>query len=311
MYIGIDVGGTSIKYGLVDEEGVVTHKSTLATSHNRIEFLDNIIKLIQDLSIQYPDVKAVGICAPGIIEKNGLMTTAGALKALYGINLKDEIQKFVDLPVQIENDANAVAIAERWVGNAKGIDNYLCLVLGTGVGGGIVINGDVYRGKHGMAGEFGWMIIDRFSSEEDMESASVNQRAAIVGGLCLRYNKFSREKNSSFEGITDAKLIFEREATDELAQLVISQFFKDLSVSIINLISCFDPELVLIGGGISENDRFFDRLQKEVLRWEKEHASVNYLIGQTIAPIKQTKLKNDAGIIGSVYPIRRTLKLNS
>lgn len=310
MYIGIDVGGTSIKYGLVDEDGRVTNKSSMATSHERDEFISNIVKLIQDLLFRYPAIKAVGICAPGIIEKNGMMSTAGSLRALYGTNLKEEIQKIVDLPVQIENDANAVAIAERWVGNAIGVDNYLCLVLGTGVGGGIVINGDVYRGKHGMAGEFGWMIIDRFAEDEDMESASVNQRAAIVGGLCLRYNKFSKEKDPSFEAITDAKIIFEREATDEIAQRVISQFFKDLSVSIINLISSFDPELVLVGGGISENDYFFERLQQELLKWEKKHASVNYLIGRTIGPIKQTKLRNDAGIIGAVYPIRRSLKLN-
>lgn len=311
MYIGIDVGGTSIKYGIVDEAGVVTNKGSMQTSHDKDIFLTDMVGIIQGLVAHFPNVKAVGICAPGIIEKNGMMTTAGALKSLYGTNLKEEIQKTIDLPVQIENDANAAAVAERWIGNAQGIDNYLCLVLGTGVGGGIVINGDIYRGRHGMAGEFGWMIIDRFTEEEDMESASVNQRTAIVGGLCLRYNQFSRELNPAFEEVTDAKLIFEREATDKIAQQVISQFFKDLSVSLINLISCFDPELILLGGGISENDAFFSRLQSELLKWEKKHKSVNYLIGRTIAPIKQTKLKNDAGIIGSVYPIRQSLRLNS
>lgn len=311
MYIGIDVGGTSIKYGLVDENGAVTQKSQIRTRQNRLEFIEDLVKIIQELRAKCIKVKAVGICMPGIIEKSGMLTTAGSLKDLYGINLKAEIQRSVDLPIHIENDANAVAIAERWVGNAKGIDNYLCVVLGTGVGGGIVINGDVYRGKHGMAGEFGWMIIDRFSSDEEMESASVNQRAAIVGGLCLRYNKLSKEHKPDFKEVFDAKVIFERESTDEAAQLVIPKFFKDLSIAIINLISCFDPELVLIGGGISENDSFFNRLQQELLRWEKEHASVSFLLNQTIAPIKQTKLKNDAGIIGSVYPIRRSLKLHS
>lgn len=311
MYIGIDIGGTSIKYGLVSEEGDVMNKSSIPTSKNKNVFIKDILNIITRNIEGTPEIKAVGISAPGIIEKNGYFTTAGSLKAMYGVNLKVELEKHIQIPIQIENDANAAAIAERWIGNAQGIDNYLCVVLGTGVGGGIVINGDIYRGHHGMAGEFGWMIIDELPEKGNIETASINQRAAIVGGLCMRYNQVKKAENSEFEDIYDARIIFEQEMTDSIAKQVIEQFFRDLSIGLINLISIFDPEVVLIGGGISENNDFFTRLQKELVRWEQRHDSVKYLMGKTIAPIKQTKLKNDAGIVGAVYPIRRSLKLKT
>jgi hypothetical protein len=307
MYIGIDIGGTKVKYGLVDELGNVTQRGAMSTSHQKEPFIQELIQLIQQFQGARADIRGIGISAPGIIKKNGLMTTAGAIKTLYGTNLKEEIESAVHLPVCIENDANAAAIAERWIGNAQHIENYLCIVLGTGIGGGIVINGDVYRGGHGMAGEFGWMMIDRLPAEGELESVSLNQRAAIVGGLCLRFNQKMQAVDTDFEPTYDAKSIFEQEATNPIAAEIIRQFFEDLATGLLNLISCFDPEVVLIGGGVSENEIFFQRLEEEVDRLGNRHSSIAYLKDQTIAPIRQAKLKNDAGLIGAVFQVHQLL----
>ena len=310
MYIGIDVGGTSIKYALVNERGEVSERAFMPTSLEKKSFLFDLVKIIRDFQKKNKNIKGVGISAPGVIQKDGKMTTAGAIKSLYGINLKDEIEQQITLPVFVENDANAAAIAENWIGNAQGIENYLCVVLGTGMGGGIVINGEVYRGRHGMAGEFGWMMIDRLPKKGDIEVVSLNQRAAVVGGLCYRYNQAMKKINPEFQKITDARVILEQEDSNEIAKKILQQFYQDLSMGIMNLISCFDPEVVLIGGGISENDHFFERLTQTLETMEKRHGSIAFLKEKGMASIEQTKLGNDAGLIGAVYQIHKLVKKN-
>lgn len=307
MYIGIDVGGTKIKYGLVDETGKITHRNAIATNHEKGQFINDLVEIINNYQKKGTTIKGIGISAPGIIEKDGYMTTAGSLHALYGTNLKKEIENMVNLPVAVENDANAAAIAENWIGNAQHSDNYLCLVLGTGVGGGIVINGQIYRGFNGMAGEFGWMIVDETPKEDSIETASLNQRGAIVGGLCARYNALKKMEDADFVAVYDAQKILAHEQDDEIAATVIQKFFQDLAIGLINLISCFDPEVILIGGGISENPMFFKRLDAELTGLIARHESLFYL-KEKIAPVKEAKLKNDAGLIGAVFQVRKAIK---
>lgn len=231
------------------------------------------------------------------------MITAGSIKPLYGINLKLELEKRVKLPVLIENDANAAAIAEKWLGHAQACENYLCLVVGTGIGGGIIVNNQLYRGSHGMAGEFGWMLIDTLPEQGNLESVSLNQRAAIVGGLCHQYQLALQQQGRS-DLPQDAVEIFQRgEQGEVVANQVIAQFFQDLSVGLLNLISTFDPELILVGGGVSENDGFMTRLEETMSQLKARHESIGYLEGRTIAPIQRAKLKNDAGMIGAVYQL--------
>jgi len=303
MYVGIDIGGTTIKHGLINKYGKVYERDSIKTPLEKERFLESVTKII-NVYKEKEDIQGVGISVPGIIQKNGHMITAGSIHSLYGMNLKEIFENTTKLPVSVDNDANAAAIAERWIGNAQGIDNYLCVALGTGIGGGIVINGQIYRGAHGMAGEFGWMIVDQIPKTDNIETASLNQRAAIVGGLCHQFN----QRVSSEEQIYDAKKIFAMESTNKIAKETIECFFKDLSIGLLNLISCFDPEIILIGGGISENEVFFSRLKQELMKMEDRHQSISYLKEKTIAPIIPTLLKNDAGMIGATYQIHRQIQ---
>lgn len=306
MYVGFDIGGTSIKYGVLDESGVILEKSAIPTSYEPAQFYQDLLTIIEDAQNRHT-IDGIGISAPGIVQKDGFMLTAGAIKSLYGENFKAVLEARTGLPVAVENDANAAAIAEKWIGNAQEAANYLCLVLGTGVGGGIVINNQVYRGAHGMAGEFGWMVIDQLPEEGNIEESSINKKTAVVGGLIRLYN-LAGAAVTGFEPTQDAKEIFDRAQQDEaLALKLTDQFLTDLSVGLINLISCFDPELVLIGGGISANPYFWERLQARLTITETRHEAINYLRGQTIAPVRPAKLKNDAGLIGAVYQIHQQL----
>lgn len=306
MYVGFDIGGTTVKYGILDEHGNILEKGSMRTEYEPDAFYLNLIKIIEGAQTKYP-IKGIGISAPGIVQKDGFMLTAGAIRPLYGENFKQKLERVTSLPVTVENDANAVAIAEKWIGNAIDLENYLCLVLGTGVGGGIVINGKVYRGSHGMAGEFGWMMIDKLPETGNLEEVSINKRTAIVGGLVRLYNEAQQEQTQEqVAPVSDAREIFTlAENGDALATAITNQFFVDLSVGLVNLISCFDPDAILIGGGVSANEFFHKELQKNLEEVEKRHASINYLRGKTIAPVIPTKLKNDAGLIGAVYQVHQ------
>lgn len=308
MYVGFDIGGTTIKYGVLKETGEIIEQSVLATSSDKQQLLSELAAIVADYQKKYP-LAGIGISAPGIIEKDGHMVTAGAIYSLYGTNLKQEMEQRTGLLTAVENDANAAAIAEKWVGNAQHMENYLCIVLGTGIGGGIVLNGDVYRGAHGMAGEFGWMLIDSLPETDDIEAVSYNRKAAVVGGLCMLYSQAKKAVDPDFEVITDARIIIENAETGEtLAQQILADFYTDLAVGLINLLACFDPEAILIGGGISANPEFNIRLQAKLTELKTRHKSIHYLQDRIIGPILPAKLKNDAGLIGAVYQVHRKIR---
>ncbi|MBO0430876.1 ROK family protein [Enterococcus sp. DIV0660C] len=306
MYVGFDIGGTTVKYGVLDETGTILEKSVIPTNYQLADFLVELDGIVKDAQKRYEKIEGIGISVPGIIQKDGFMLTAGAIRPFYGANIKLELERLTGLPVSVENDANAAAIAEHWIGNAQGLENYLCIVLGTGIGGGIVLNGEVFRGAHGMAGEFGWSIIDQLPAEGDIEEVSWNKRAATVGGLCYQYNLSQKKSDVAAPMLLDAREIFQKEAEGEaLAINTVEQFLTDLAVGMLNLISCFDPELILFGGGISSNEQFNQRFQKRLEELMDRHQSIHYLKDKTIAAVRPAKLKNDAGMIGAVYQIHR------
>ena len=239
------------------------------------------------------------------------MITAGAIKSLFGENIKKEIESFSNLPVTIENDANAAAIAEKWLGNAKDLTNYICLVLGTGVGGSIVINNQIYSGSNGMAGEFGWTLINDLPVSGDIESSTLNKKSAVVNGLCANYNRQKQLIEPSVSPIYDAQLILDLEKQgDVIAKDVLTDFFTNLAVGIINVMSSFDPDAILIGGGISANEEFRNRLLTTIKEVKKRHQSMNNLSSIIETPVILAKLKNDAGIIGAAYQIKEKIDKN-
>lgn len=302
-YVGFDIGGTTIKHGVVDETGKIAVQSAVDTPKDQDQFISLLADVVKQYQNSYP-IEAVGVCTPGIVQKDGYLLTAGAIRCMYGVNLKQELEARVDLPVSVENDANAAAIAEHWLGAAVGIDNYLCLVIGTGFGGGIIINGQVYRGAHGMAGEFGWMVTKDYRLTGDIEESSLNATSAVVGGLCHQYSLAKQQVEPTFETIKDARIIFNAAHDGELlAQQVLNQFYYDLALGIVNLTASFDPEVILIGGGISVNEEFNTNLQAAIQDLETRHRSIRDVKDEAIAPVKPAKLMNNAGLIGAVYQV--------
>lgn len=310
MYIGIDIGGTNIKYGLVDETGKIYQNDAMPTKLDQVGILGQLISIVEAYREQGIAIQGIGISCPGVVQKNGYLVTAGAIKSLFGVNLKEVMEEATGIRTEIENDANSAAIAEKWIGAAQECTNYVSLVLGTGVGGGIVINDAVYRGANGLAGEFGWMMIDSVKNLENIETVSINQRAAVVGGLVHQYN-LANAKNQEAP-LTDAREIFQREAAGEtLAKEVIAQFVTDLAVGLINIAGTFDPEKIVIGGAISENEVFFERLIHTYKDLIQRHPSIAYFQALSLFPkIEKSPLNNSAGFVGAVFQVHQRIGVN-
>ncbi|GEQ50338.1 ROK family protein [Tetragenococcus koreensis] len=295
-YVGFDIGGSSIKYGLLDENGEISKKDHFKTPSDKDQVLDKMAEVVSAFTKDYK-VKAIGLSVPGVVEENGFLTTAGAISCLYGINIKEEIEKRTGLFVHAENDANAASIAEKWGGAAQGIANYISLVIGTGIGGCLVVNHEIYRGAHARSGEFGWMLLD--DNQDDLNSSTMNFQAATIIGLLRIYNLKSGEK------ISDARTIYERaEKGEYLAQTVLTKFYRKLAQGILNVVVAFDPSVVVIGGGISANPTFLKDLQLAYKQLQNEHGA---LVDMDIPQIVPAKFLNDAGIIGAVYCVKVAL----
>ncbi|MBD3948742.1 ROK family protein [Tuanshanicoccus lijuaniae] len=307
MYLGIDIGGTFIKYGLVDELGNISHKNKIATPLDKEPFIEALARIIRQCANE--DIKGIGISMPGVIREDGFLITAGAIRSIYQLNLIDLLHEYTNLPITVDNDGNCVAIAEKWLGNAQALSNYICMVIGTGIGGGFVINNQLYRGFNGMAGEFGWMIIEHVPETGPIEPQStLNFNGAVILGLCGIYNKLHKEQNPDFIEVSDARIVLENEEIDPFAKIAVETFYAALSKAIINFDSLFDPQAILIGGGITEYPDFYDRLMSTHEQMVARHESYHFMVGKTACDVKLAKLKNDAGLLGAVYQVKQKIQ---
>lgn len=302
-YVGFDIGGTTTKYGLLDETGKIIEHQKYDTFKDAEHNVQRIVEIVQGYQ-EKQEIAAVGVDCPGIVDQDGFMITAGAIEGLYDFPLGQTLRDALKLPVKVENDANAAAIAERWQGNARDIDNYVCLVLGTGIGGGIVINGAVYRGYHGLAGEIGWEITHDLDFQDNFESGSLNFSASVVTGLVRRYNLSLHEYDPSLPEEQDAATIIGLAHDDDfIARPIYQQFLSDVTVMLMNLIGTFDPGRILIGGGISANDTFMADLQKTFDEYIRRHHGLNESAKHFHYDIQPAGLRNNAGLLGAVYPL--------
>lgn len=294
-YVGIDIGGTNIKYGLLDEKGNILHKDKIKTSSEGVEIIKNI-KIIVENYKEAHDIRAVGISAPGIVEESGFMTTGGAIFDFYGVHLKNILEKELGLHVAVENDANSAALAEKWLGAGRNYKNYFTAVVGTGIGGAVMINNDIYRGAHATAGEFGFMINAPILNG-DTRLSSVSLTSSVQSGLVQRYLDGSDATMPQQD--LDGEDIFQlAEAGDLRAKNVIDAFYDHLAIGIYNVLVSLDPEVVLVGGGISANQSFIQELNRRVQGLQAGHRDMKNM---TLAKIVPCHFLNDAGIVGASY----------
>ncbi len=308
-YVGIDLGGTNIAAGLVDEEGKIVAKKSVPTRGEREE--DEIIKdmamvaidVIKENGVSFDDVKSIGVGSPGSVNKtDGVIVSANNLK-FKNTKLREKIQKYIDKPVYVDNDANCAAWAEALAGAAKGVEDSIMITLGTGVGGGIIVNGKLYSGFNFYGGELGHGVIcvdgvpcscgrngcwEAYSSATGLvritKEHADKDKNSILWDIYKENGRFSGR--SAFEAARKG---------DKAAKDAVNEYLKYLAEGLANIINIFQPEVLVIGGGVSnEGKDLFEPLNKLV--FERTYTK-NGSAKQT--KIVKAFLGNDAGIVGA------------
>lgn len=275
----VDIGGTEIKYGVIDFSGKLIYKSKMPSKGplGGKFILDDIVDVFNLLSSKYSFL-GVSVSSGGVINSNtgDVLSATGSIKDYIGMNIITYLNSRLNVPVSALNDVNSMALCESFYGVGKGAKSMIALTIGTGIGGAILINGELIEGSAFSAGEFGLMQIESNIFEEIASTSSLVKSA--------------KKKISNINNGIDVFKYYDEKHPD--ITKVVNDFYNYLSIGIANLIYAFNPDVVVIGGGISQREKFIPEL-KETLSSKLS----SYMMSHT--QIKAAKFKNDAGMIGA------------
>ncbi|AAK79060.1 beta-glucoside kinase [Clostridium acetobutylicum] len=285
-YIGFDIGGTRVKHAVIYDNGEIKVKGAYDTNYKcRNKFIEDILKVIKIYKLKY-DISGIGISMPGFVNPcTGHTEKAGAIEVMHNQNLKEILHDNIELPIEIDNDANCAALAERYSGNAVNCNDYVLMTVGTGIGGAIITDGKLLYGHNFRGGEIGFMTIT-----EDTDGVKTISENCSTRGLLEEYKKY---KNIDKEASVDGREVFEAAREDKELSKIIDAWFERLSRAVFNLAVILNPEKILIGGGISERKDFVENILN--------HLEKNKYWEDLKVEVSACKHRNDAGIIGSVY----------
>lgn len=288
-YLAFDIGGTQIKYGIVTEEGeILSHWIMDTEAHlGGRTIIDKVITVSKTIVGEYP-VNGIAISTAGQVNfHTGTIVAAGETIPDYtGVEIKKLINQATGLPVEVRNDVDCAAFGEMWLGD-HGSNNFIALTVGTGIGGAIVIDGKMYSGHSFSAGEWGYMLVDGEPFEKN----------ASMSGLITFANHYKEKRSWTGKEIFDLY-----DQGDEQIQEAVRQFYRYLAMGVSNLIYIFNPEKVIIGGGVTaRGEKFLQEVQAEIN---------NYLLPsfQKNTEVVLANLLNHAGMIGAVYHFMDRLK---
>jgi glucokinase len=259
--IGVDAGGTKLLAGVVDEDLTVRHRvHHLWKGGGRDETLDAMVAAVEDARRTVPGVEAVGFGIPSLVDPQSGVSLSSVHLPLEGVPFRDLMSSRLGLPVWVDNDATAAVVAEHRHGAGRGAKDVVLLTLGTGIGGGLVLDGRVYRGSTGGGGELGHMVIDADGPEcfdacpgRGCLEALVSGRALARDGLAAaRAAPSSRLGLALAEGrdVTGVLVAQAAREGDAAAQAVVEHAGRSLGAGITGIVNAFNPEVVVVGGGV-------------------------------------------------------------
>jgi glucokinase len=302
--IGIDLGGTKISTALSDFNGNVVSQSIIATDAHEGEaaVLGRIIKSVEDViengKVDVVQVKAIGIGSPGPLDaKTGIIITTPNLP-FKNFDLVSPIREKFQVPVYLDNDANVAAIGEFMFGAAKGTENMVYFTVSTGIGGGAVLNGKIYRGNTSNALEIGHATVAPNGPRCNCGNIGCLEATSSGTAIGKRAKEALESKVDTslrkYKSVTSAEVFAEAAAGDEISKDIIDNALNYLGIGVANAVSTFDPEMIIIGGGVSKAGKIvFDKVQEVV----NKRCFKNMSEACKIVP---AGLGTDAGVIGAV-----------
>lgn len=307
-YLGIDLGGTNIAVGIVDKDGNIIKKDSVPTLAGRKseeiinDMADLCLKVVKDAGMEMDDIISVGLGCPGIVDnKSGVIKHLSNV-GMTNVPISDILFKKLNKKVKVENDANAAALGEyKLYGDNS--DSFIFITLGTGIGGGIIINGKIYSGFNGAGAELGHMKIEIDGEKCPCGCYGCWEQYGSVTAL-IKWTKQAMEKNpdsimnkwlENHQSISGRTAFDCAKQGDKAAIEVVDLYVKYLAEGIMSVINVFQPQKIVIGGGISkEGDYLLNPIKEKVYA-----CKYNNYVEKT--KIEIAKLFNDAGIIGAAF----------
>lgn len=289
--IGIDIGGTAVKYGLLTVRGEILKSGEFSTDGEK--GIENLLSNIYDVIDMYMDNNVLGIAVSGTGQINGeigeVIGGAPIIPGWIGTNLVKILEEKYKIPAVLENDVNCAALGEKWKGAGAGEDDFLCLTIGTGIGGGIILNGNIYRGNSYVAGEFGHILVEKNGIKCSCGKTGCYEKYASTSALVRMVEEKTGKK-------MNGKEIFELyHQGDNTIKEIINIWIEYLTDGLGVLIYVFNPKLVILGGGVTKQGEYLLQLIKSSL---SKKCGENYLKNLVI---KFATLENSAGMLGAEY----------
>ncbi|MEG1847933.1 MAG: ROK family glucokinase [Lachnospiraceae bacterium] len=299
---GVDVGGTSVKLGLFDKEGTMLDKwevktrTTESGTHILPDAAASILAKMKEKSLSKEDILGVGVGVPGPVDGAGCVSTAVNLGWSF-MNVKATMEELLGMHVEAGNDANVAALGEMWRGGGQGHKNLVAVTLGTGVGGGIIINGHILTGINGSAGEIGHVHVEDAETEVCCcgNKGCLEQFSSATGIVRLAKRTMEATQKATILSTEQlsAKSVFDAvKAGDEVAIEIAEQFGAYLGKALAVVAGVIDPEIFVIGGGVS-------KAGEVILTYIKKYYIPNVFVGSRNAIFALATLGNDAGIYGA------------
>ncbi len=279
--LAIDIGGTMIKFGLVSQEGKVLISEEIETEASK--GLENILEKIDLIFNKYKqeNLLGIGISATGQINGDIGKIIGGnpIIPNWIGTNLVEILEKKYSLPVILENDVNCAALGEKWQGAGRNSKSFICLTIGTGIGGGIILNNELFRGENYIAGEFGHIPISKGEYEKFASTT------ALI--------RITKEKTGK---TLNGKEIFDLEKQGlKIYQEIINEWIEYLTEGLLSMVYIFNPSKIILGGGVTKQGDYLLKkinksLDRKILKSFKDNLKINF-----------AELGNDAGMLGATY----------
>jgi glucokinase len=312
LTIGVDLGGTNTRAGLVTESGEVVGRARRPT---RLDLgADGIVEGIaecareaaKDGGVSLTDVQGVGVGAPGPLDPfEGVMISPENLQCMHGVRLKDQLEALLGLSVSVDNDANLAAFGEQWLGAGRGVEHFLCVTLGTGVGGGWVSDGRVMHGFNGNAAEVGHITVNHagprclccnYGCLEMYASAT-----AMVRRTREKLEAESPDTSLNAEGLTTQTIFEAAEAGDAFGVQMFEETGFFLGVGLVSLVNVLNVDRIALAGGLAQAG---DRIFEPAIRTFMDRGTVGV---KEHVEIVAAELGDDAGLLGAARYVRESL----
>jgi len=290
-YICIDIGGTSIKYGVLSEKGEIFIDGTVSTKVTEKEnfILSDVKKLIRNILDECRNYEIKGICVStaGVVnpEKGEIAYAGPTIPKYTGTKIKEELEKEFSISCEVENDVNCAGLGEYWKGAGKGSKSMVCLTIGTGIGGSVILDGKLLNGIGYTAGEIGYMDVN----------GSYIQNIASSKYLVEKVQKEKEEKEGITDAITGVDIFELAKKGDEICIAGINEIISNLAVGVRNIIYLLNPEVIVIGGGITAQKEYLE----EKIRNEVNDGMISDMFRKTRIELAQQG--NQAGLLGALY----------